>query len=113
MPLRILDKLKSSNLVEEIISVNFDGISDSYRLKIRVRLKNNWLMDVFEHKTTKVRRYSFHVFKNGEMIMRWDNAPHFPSVKTFPHHKHYKSSVSESKEMTIEMVLDELSGMIK
>ena len=113
MPLSILDKLKSSDIVKEIISVNFDGIGDSYRLKIRVRLKNNWSMDTFEHKTSKIRRYSFHVFENGKMKIRWDNAPHFPDVKTFPNHKHYKSSILESEEMTIEMVLDELSSMIK
>jgi len=83
VPLSVLDKLKSSDLVKEVISVNFDGIGGNYRLKIRVELKNNWLMDIFEHKTSKIRRYSFHVFADNKMMIRWDNAPHYPDVKTF------------------------------
>ena len=112
MPLSILNKLKSSNIVKEIVSINFDGVGDNYRLKIRARLKNNWSIDVFEHKTPDIRRYSFHVFENDKMIVRWDNAPHFSDMKTFPYHKHYKSKVLESREMTIETVLDELSNML-
>jgi hypothetical protein len=25
---------------------------------------------------------------NGVLIKRWDNAPHYPAIDTFPHHLH-------------------------
>jgi hypothetical protein len=35
------------------------------------------------------RKYSFHwQKKSGEMISRWDNAPHHTHISTFPHHRH-------------------------
>lgn len=110
---KTLDVLRKSELVREIISVDFDAIGGSHRLKVRVRLRNNWLMDVWEHVAPAVRRYSYHVFYRKKMMARWDNAPHFPRVKTHPHHKHVNHGVRESKEMTIELVLEELRKMIK
>lgn len=99
MPLKNLKVLKKSKLVERIVFVKFDGIGDTYILKIRVELKNGWFMDEWEHKTLTLRRYSFHVFYGKRMIVRWDNAPHHPKIKTFPHHKHERKRVVESEEM--------------
>lgn len=113
MPHRILDVLRYSDLVEKVTSVDFDGIGDFYKLKIRAQLKNEWMMDIWEHKTPGLRRYSFHVFHKKRMIVRWDNSPHFKGIKTFPHHQHFKGEILESKEMTIELVLKELKKMIE
>jgi len=112
MPLRTLEALKKSETVKEVVSVNFDSIGDYLRLKIRVRLKNNWLMDVWEHTAPKLRRYSYHVFAGKKLIVRWDNAPHFKDVSTFPRHMHIGEEIKESKEMTIESVLEELKRMM-
>jgi hypothetical protein len=65
-----------------LVSVSLDGIADSYILKVRAELQNGWLMDYWEHSTTNLRRYSFHVFQGNQMISRWDNAPHHPSLST-------------------------------
>jgi len=113
VPPRTLEVLRRSELVREIISVDFDAVGDSYSLKIRVRLRNNWLMDVWEHVTSGLRRYSYHVFHRNRVIVRWDNAPHFPTVKTFPHHKHIRRNIEESKEMTVELALEEIRKMMK
>jgi len=112
VPLRILEALRKSEIVKEIVSVSFDGIGNYYRLKIRVRLRNDWLMDLWEHKTPELRRYSYHVFSGRKLIVRWDNAPHFKNMSTFPDHKHINKRVEESKEMTVESVLNELKKMI-
>jgi hypothetical protein len=103
--------LRSSALVDRIVSVLFDGAGDSYMLKIRVELKNGWLMDCWEHKTPKIGRYSFHVFRDSEMVVRWDNAPHHPEVSTFPYHKHVGEAIQDSEEMGVEQVLAELEAM--
>lgn len=31
---------------------------------------------------------------DGSMIFRYDNTPHFPSLSSFPHHKHLSDGVS-------------------
>lgn len=48
------------------------------------------------------------------MMRRWDNAPQWPKIKTFPHHLHIHSerNVSECKEVFVQDVLDEMKTVI-
>ena len=43
----------------------------------------------------------------GQLISRWDNAPHWQGVTTFPHHRHVEqgSQVESSPVRTLEDVL--------
>jgi len=52
--------------------------------------------------------------KAQEMVQRWDNAPHWPNMKTFPHHLHLGSekNVFDCREVFIEDVLDEIERII-
>jgi hypothetical protein len=104
--------LKKAKIVKRIVSTKFDGVSDSYIFKVRVELINGWLLDYWEHKTPNLRRYSFHVFFNRQMIVRWDNTPHYPELKGFPHHKHEGKTVIGSTDMTIHMVLEQLEKLV-
>jgi len=112
VPLRIVEALKKSDIVKEVASVSFDGIGNYYRFKARVRLINGWLMDVWEHRTPELRRYSYHVFSGRRLIVRWDNAPHYKDVPTFPHHKHIGEKVEPSEEMNVESVLREIRKIL-
>lgn len=41
------------------------------------------------------RKYSFHWQNvNEELISRWDNAPHFPDISSYPHHQHLQSETN-------------------
>jgi|GEM_PF-492729 len=51
--------------------------------------------------------------KNGDLIMRWDNRPHWHNLKTFPHHKHVGAEVLPSHRVTLEEVLTEMKGKLK
>lgn len=47
----------------------------------------------------------------NKMIFRYDMAPHFPEIKTFPHHKHVKAeteNIFESDAPTLKDVIDEI-----
>ncbi len=68
-------------MVKKIVSVDFDAIGDSHKLKIRARLKNNWLIDLWEHVAPGLRRYSYHVFFRNRMIVRWDMLPIFQASR--------------------------------
>ncbi len=42
------------------------------------------------------------------MIARWDNAPHFTNITTFPDHKHIPVGVVPSKQRRLRDVLEEI-----
>ncbi|QTA87894.1 toxin-antitoxin system TumE family protein [Desulfonema magnum] len=45
--------------------------------------------------------YSYHWQDDGELIMRWDNSPHWRNVRTFPYHKHEGDRVLPSARVRI------------
>lgn len=54
----------------------------------------------------QVEKYRYHCQDaKGKLIFRWDNAPHFPKLKSFPHHLHIGGSVKESNRPSIQEVL--------
>lgn len=58
-------------------------------------------------------KYKYHYMnKDKDMIFRYDNAPHFQNLQTFPHHKHTSHGVIESAEPNLEMVLSEVEGIL-
>jgi hypothetical protein len=48
------------------------------------------------------------------MIVRWDNAPHWKNLESYPHHKHLagQEDAIASKEIFIDAVLAEIEKMI-
>jgi hypothetical protein len=110
---RTVKILKESGIIESILSIDSDAFGEYYRLKIQARLINGWKLHVWEHATPRFRRYAYHISKGSELIIRWDNAPHHRRVRTFPHHKHVKEAILESREVVIEDILEELERMIK
>ena len=69
--------------------------------KIKVTFVDTSLLFTKEYVSESFRKYSFHWQKIDEtLIIRWDNAPHYPQISTHPHHKHVEmeENVLESKE---------------
>jgi hypothetical protein len=69
--------------------------SDRVNLRIRLRFYNGYLLELNESITFEgeVRhlRYRYHFQdKEKNLVYRYDNTPHFPNLKSFPHHKHLK-----------------------
>ncbi len=112
MPVSDVNTLRNSKLVRRISQAQVDSTGDAYVLKVRAELVNGWSLQYWEHGTSKTRRYSFHVLMGRKMVVRWDNAPHHPEVRSFPSHKHVGRTIDASKDMTIELVLEELQAMI-
>ena len=63
----------------------------------------------------QVVTYSYHWSdENDNIIRRWDNTPHFPKLKNFPHHIHVKEDeVISGKPIDIFGVLDEIEKTMK
>lgn len=84
-----------------------------YRFK--VIFKDDSIVEITERlieSSNKIKRtkYSYHYQdKNGKLLKRWDNAPHHPEIKSYPHHLHIsKSKVIESNEISAFDMLKEL-----
>ena len=58
--------------------------------------------------------YRFHYAKpSGQLVFRYDNAPHHPSVPTYPHHKHLANgTVAPSTEKSLPEVLEEVKTLV-
>ena len=59
-------------------------------------------------------KYRYHFQSPGnELVARWDNAPHYPSVPTFPHHYHdAQGHVHSTQPVSIPEVLDAVLPII-
>jgi hypothetical protein len=59
--------------------------------------------------------YAYHYQRpNGTLVFRYDNAPHFPALSTFPHHKHEASeaNVVAASPSDLQVVLTEIQSLI-
>lgn len=63
--------------------------------------------------TVIIDKYRFHYMDNkGEMIFRYDNAPHHPETLSYPHHKHIKDLVIPTHFPNLKEILNEISAAI-
>jgi hypothetical protein len=61
----------------------------------------------------KVATYSYHwANSQDDLIMRWDNTPHFPKLSNFPHHIHHGQDVLPGQPVDIFLVLDEIGRIV-
>jgi len=62
------------------------------------------------------RKYAYHwQDKSGRLLVRWDNAPHWPEIETYPHHKHVdnEKNVLASSETDFQEVLNVIRSRMK
>jgi hypothetical protein len=83
-----------------------DETIDRAFYKIRCRLlRPMYQLEIRLIQAEEALLYSYQVFTE-KPIMRWDNAPHFPTVQNFPHHFHNEASDVEASLLTGDPVQD-------
>ena len=100
---RIISELSACKIIRKIEKVELDGVGKTYILKIRAVLSNGWKLQIFEHRNNDFLRYSYNVFTNDKLVVRWDNAPH---------HKHEGEKIIESEAIDIEKLIKELVKLV-
>lgn len=97
----------TENYVEEILT------SERANLRIRLRFQGGCLLEIneaviVENGTLKTLGYRYHLQGAGnELVFRYDNAPHFPDLPSFPHHKHLLDAVVAASKPDLLDVLQE------
>jgi hypothetical protein len=60
-----------------------------------------------------IDKYRFHYMnKDGQMVFRYDNAPHHHEIPTFPHHKHTSNKAIQSSMPSMKDILNEITAII-
>ncbi len=102
----IVTALRNSAIVVDVDVLDLIDEDSVKLIKIKAILKKNCELYVTELHTTGYQKYSYHCQKSdGELIVRWDNKPHWKEMPTYPHHKHEGAQVVPSHRVTISDVL--------
>ena len=94
---KVVRILNNSQIVSsiEIKDVDEVGIRGVYKIRCTL-LPSKYKLEIRFVQTETENIYSYQLFSENPII-RWDNAPHYPKIKTYPHHFHIgESNVVES-----------------
>ena len=95
--------------------------SDEYNGLIRCRASfwDGSFLDIYEVVSTELGypvriNYSYTYLSQGQVIFRYDNAPHHPEVVTHPHHKHIgpQERLAPADQPTLNQVIAEIEVII-
>lgn len=73
-----------------------------------LRVSEVWIDNILE-------KYSYYWFdEENKLLIGWDNAPHWETTRTFPHHKHVKrkDNVEDSEERSLDDVMEYIRKLI-
>lgn len=111
---QIIATLRHSPLVKDLEVIEAVEEESVQFLRVRAELIDGSLLYVRELFFPDHSKYSYHwQTQTGEMLLRWDNAPHHPEVSTHPDHKHEEDRVAPSARVSVEEVLAELAAKLK
>ena len=105
----IFQLLSDSDIVREYEVLGLLQDEDFYYLKIKSFIIDDSVLHIKIYLSDREYNYSFHWQREtGELIVRWDNAPHHREITTFPHHMHTGEIVKECYNITLNDVLKEI-----
>lgn len=116
---RLYDTISSRGYVE-VEQLAFDNRSNRRgTISGRLKFHDGSLLDfgevlIVQNRQVVKLRYAYH-YQNAssEVIFRYDNAPHYPSLPTHPHHKHVGSTAVEPSPVPdLSEVLREIEQLI-
>ncbi|WP_457551400.1 toxin-antitoxin system TumE family protein [Desulfobacula sp.] len=103
---KIIDHLKSLEIVSSTQVIFLDESLQRSICKLRCSLlPSRYKLDVRLIQTEKEIIYSYQLF-HDRPIIRWDNAPHFPSITTFPHHFHNQNNKIKTSNLMGNIIED-------
>ncbi|MEM3056617.1 MAG: DUF6516 family protein [Candidatus Bathyarchaeia archaeon] len=110
----LLKEIKDHPLVKRIYVRNMQVSLRRGYVRAVALLTDDSELHVFEYVNSSLSRlsYSYHYQDpSGDMIFRYDNEPHYPSLPNFPYHKHvaHEEAPRPSEQVNIEEVLREIT----
>ena len=110
----IITTLRRSPLVKDLDVLEVVEEENVQLLRVRVEIIDGSTLHIREALFSSASKYSYHwQTPTGELLLRWDNAPHHPQVPTYPDHKHEGERIDPSGRVSIEEVLAEITAALK
>jgi Family of unknown function (DUF6516) len=75
-----------------------------YRIRCQL-LRPDYRPEIRFIQTEKEILYSYQLF-TAKPLLRWDNAPHFPALQSFPHHVHEETLEVKESSLTGDPLQD-------
>jgi hypothetical protein len=105
------DHVTSIEVPECLASDDYNGL-----LKVRVWFWDGSYLDLYEVVSTELGypvrlHYAYTYVSDEQHVFRYDNAPHYPQIVTFPHHRHVgpDEQVAPSEQPSLKQVLSEIA----
>jgi hypothetical protein len=100
--------LAESTIVHELQVIELIPYGgDAFRAKLRAGVTSDLTLQVWINHNDRRTRYAYQLFRHGEAVLRWDNAPHHPEQGTnFPHHFHDEFGRLAASSLTGDPVTD-------
>ncbi len=97
----------------ESIDTEYDEDADVGIIGGSIAFKDGSVLHFKEVLIGKKRYYRFHYMdERNNLMYRWDNAPHYKELKTFPHHVHLPGGVKANKPVKLIDVLDKIESIV-
>lgn len=111
--LNLIDRFK--HVIKSFHVFLYEQEGEILRFKAELTLTDDSKLFIKEYVfENKERKYAYHwTDTSGNLICRWDNANHWPSIPTSPHHKHNGNEVVESTETSVDDVLNRINERLK
>ena len=108
---QVKEVLTVSDLITSWQVLTQDETADRALYRIRCQLlRPAYRLEVRLIATENETIYSYQLFTDRPLI-RWDNAPHFPNLGTFPHHVHQERGEVEEAYLSGDPLQD-LPGIL-
>jgi hypothetical protein len=110
----IIAALRQSPIVQDFEILEVIEEASVQLLRVRAEIIDGSLLYVREAFFPHASKYSYHwQTRTGDLLLRWDNAPHHPEIPTYPHHKHEGEQIVPAARVSIEEVLAELAAILQ
>lgn len=100
------------------IQKHFGPTNNTVYVKGSIIFIDSSILDIaiFANKTSTVisiEKYRFqYMDKQGQMLFRYDNAPHHPELSSFPEHKHVGDRTISSSQPGLKDIFNEITALI-
>lgn len=102
----VISLLRESGIISKVEIKTFDEIKGRGVYKIRCNLiPSKYKLEIKLVNMKNQILYSYQLFCETPII-RWDNSPHYPDIKSYPHHFHTKDSSVIDSELTGNVLKD-------
>ena len=119
MTIRYFKKIKNRIgklewLIERVsIDTEYDEDADAGIIGGNITFKDGSIFHFKEVLLGENRYYRFHYMdERNNLISRWDTAPHYKDLKTFPYHVHLPNGVRESKRVILIDIFDKIEKVV-